>query len=231
MTTTQDIRADFSRAASTPQARAEIRAQLIAMASRQLTEVFDSFVGGANQPGGYAGLGGDGFIIPGVLGSGTPSAQTYLDGAQTWRSAEQFIRTGSDVGNSTTTLADVTDLAVPVQANFAFWFSALIIFRSAATTTGLTLAATGPASPDNFVMAIRIADSLTSFATGMTRAYDVGVTSTGVDTANVDCIAVLEGLFRNGVNPGLFQVRFASEVGASAVTVKLGSTLRAQQIG
>lgn len=182
--------------------------------------------------------------IIGFSGSGVPASLVVgvndqvltADSAQAlgvkWATAagggesEVIVRLGSAVSNSTVTLADITGLSFSALANADYIFEAWLIFQSAATATGIALAANGPASPVAFVMQRAVQLTLTTGVLGHARAYNSGAASASVDTANVDCIATLNGILRNGANAGTFVLRFASEVAGSAVTIKVGSVLR-----
>jgi hypothetical protein len=103
-----------------------------------------------------------------------------------------------------------------------------IIFRSAATTTGIALAVNGPSGPAAIVVQRQIPTSLTAVTMGQARAYNSGAASSGVDVINADNLAILQGILRNGANSGTVILRFASEVAGSTVTVRAGSMARWQ---
>ncbi len=132
----------------------------------------------------------------------------------------------SDVTNSTTTIANVTGLSFPVAASTDYRMRCSLMYRSAAIGTGIKVSVTGPATPTAVTGMFQTYVSALASATtqgSLFRAYDGGVASTGVDTANVDTPGTLDVTFRNGANAGTLQVRFNSEVAASTVTMKAGS--------
>lgn len=133
----------------------------------------------------------------------------------------------SDVTNSTTTIANVTGLSFPVAANTDYRMVCSLLYRSAATTTGIKVSVTGPSTPTSVTGMFNTYVSAAAAATvqgSLFRAYDGGVASTGVDTINVDTPGTLDVVLRNGANAGTLQVRFNSEVATSTVTVKAGSS-------
>jgi hypothetical protein len=164
----------------------------------------------------------DGLVKTKVGTSGTPTPLVPT--------VESVIKLTADRNSTVVTFADITGLSFPVAVSTNYVFEATIIFRSVATTTGIALAANGPASPVSFTMQRRIATSLTAATLGMARAYNSGAASADVDIANVDMIAHLSGVLRNGLNAGTFILRFASEVATSQVTIKAGSVLRWKKI-
>jgi len=52
------------------------------------------------------------------------------------------------------------------------------------------------------------------------------VIGTGVTAINSNHTARISGIITNGANAGNFQVTFASEVAASAITLQIGSELQ-----
>lgn len=138
-------------------------------------------------------------------------------------------RLASDLTSTATALANATGLSFAVEANKDYRWDADLTFRSAATTTGIHLAVSGPASPTSCCCMIMIADGGTSQADWGT-GYDNGQMSAAVYAADTDYPARLSGIFRNGANAGTFILRFASEVAASQVTIKAGSVIRWQQL-
>ena len=138
-------------------------------------------------------------------------------------SYRNLVTLGADVANSLVTFADVTGLSFPVAANTKYRFYCLITFNAAATTTGAGWAVNGPAAQT--LVAYKYDSSLTvgSQFSGSANTYDAGTVSTG-STATTGNIAVLEGALFNGANAGTLTVRFKSEIAASAITAKAGST-------
>jgi hypothetical protein len=139
-----------------------------------------------------------------------------------------LVRLTGDVVSTVTAFADVTGLSFPVLPNTDYLIEALLIYQAAATTTGINLAVNGPASP---VAVVGDWQAYTSASAQLARrfnAYNSGTATTGVLAANTNEYAKLTCLFRNGVNAGTFALRHASEVAASAVTIKAGSVLKWQ---
>lgn len=150
----------------------------------------------------------------------------YLSGA--WQDCGALTKKlTADVSNNTTTIANVTGLSFPVAASTDYRMRCSLMYRSAATTTGIKVSVTGPATPTAVTGMFTTYVSAAAAATvqgGLFRAYDGGAASSGVDTINVDTPGVLDVTFRNGANAGTLQVRFNSEVGTSNVTIKAGSS-------
>jgi hypothetical protein len=156
------------------------------------------------------------------LVGGAPNAQTWggLD-------ASSISRVGTDIVNSTVTMASITELALPVAANQAYMVDYVIAHVSALATTGIQFAFTGPASPTSFVAVAEMQQTATTFQTATLQAYGsftAGAASIATPSLNYNRIKVM---MVNGATAGTLQVQFASEVAASAVTVKVGSALQA----
>lgn len=150
--------------------------------------------------------------------------------------------------NSTVTPAAVTDLVVTLGAGvyaFKFW----IVYQSAATTTGIEMMANYTGTATRLVATWYSLTTGGAAATGVTdqastataqliegkgqraSASTAGSTGTtqGVDTANADQLAVMEGvLVASG--GGDLRLMFASEVAGSAVTIMLGTALTLTRI-
>lgn len=154
--------------------------------------------------------------------------------AQVKAEAEFYVK-ATDLANSTTSLADVTDLIAAVDASRTYAFEAFLVWQSAATTTGIKLSVNTPAAVTTLAFAREImrsgAVSTDGLESEMVLAADGGTVTADVDAANTNRMARLSGVLINGVNAGNLTVRFASEVGASAVTIKTGSWFRVQRIG
>jgi hypothetical protein len=151
-----------------------------------------------------------------------------LPGDQKWSGidASSLYRLVTDVTNSTVTMASLTDFAVPVAAATAYMLDYTIMFASAATTTGIQIGVTGPASPTSVLIVAETQITTTTWQTATATAYGNLTASTGVSTITVPNLCRVKIVLLNGVNAGTVQIQFASEVAASAITVKAGSLLQ-----
>lgn len=121
-----------------------------------------------------------------------------------------------------TTLVDVTGLRFELAPHSHYYFRYLGGYTSAVSTTGLSLAVNGPASPDWISYAAQIA------MTGITAAYGVGAAYDTPSTAPTGGGATmlpfsLEGTISTGDVGGTFTLRAAAEVAGSTVTILRGS--------
>ena len=173
-------------------------------------------------------------LVP-VIASGTSKRITVKD----FRS-ERFIAATSTQANSTVTAASVTQLEAVVGVGthlMKYW----VCFRSAATTTGIQMYVNHTGTTTRLVStwytlttggaaATGVADQATTLTAQMMegkgqRASNVASGPIqGVDTANADQFAVVEGIVIVTVS-GTLQLMFNSEVAASAVTIMEGTTL------
>lgn len=144
-------------------------------------------------------------------------------------SPSTVIRLDGDVVNSTTSFADATGLTFTSVPNADYLLEAFLVYTSAATTTGLNLALNGPASPAGVVGEWRVYTSATAAVLRQFTAYNTGTASSGVLAAGSAQYAQFTGMLRTGATGGAVTLRFASEVAASAITLKAGSVLRVQQ--
>lgn len=139
------------------------------------------------------------------------------------------VRLAADVTNSTTTLANVTGLAVALAANSTYQIDGQVMFQTAATTTGIRLTQTVPTG-STVVAQWNTPTSLTASTLANQRAADAGATTTAIDTANANTLATTSILVINGATAGSLQIRFASEVAGSNAVVKAGSNLVAIKV-
>ena len=133
--------------------------------------------------------------------------------------------------STSTALADVTQLVRALVANATYSIDCFVTFQSAATTTGLNL---GFTSPTGCVCSVEVVVPITSTAAATqlrttfpnAAATNTGnVLGTGVTAINSNHTARISGIITNGANAGNFQVRFATEVNASAVTLQTSSVM------
>lgn len=126
--------------------------------------------------------------------------------------------------NSTVTMGDATGLSFAVANGTYYAYRFLVLFQTAAITTGIRLSVTHPAATLTAYTALipAAADAVNALYSGWGTASDDAVVGTGVQAANTTYLATLEGVLLPSAG-GTLQLRFASEVAASAVTVKRGS--------
>lgn len=134
--------------------------------------------------------------------------------------------TSDTSSNTTTTLANANGLLFAVKDGVYYKFKFMVLYRSAATTTGIILSVTIP----NVTEFIAIADvPVSTVAAGTAKiirgdiiASATKVTGTGTPTTTQSYLAEINGMILPSAD-GNVQVQFASEVAASGVTIKAGS--------
>lgn len=139
-------------------------------------------------------------------------------------SGPTFVTITGTVANNNAvanTIADVTGLSFPVTSGTRYWFRFVILYTSAATTTGSRWSINGPAVT---TLAYRSDYSLTATS----RTVNDGLTGYNVPAASnatslaAGNVAVIEGIILPSAN-GTVIARFASEVANSAITVQPGA--------
>lgn len=159
--------------------------------------------------------------------------------------ADTFSTLTSTQANSTTTAASATALEQTLGAG-TYLVKVWIVYQAAATTTGVEFylnhtgtvtrcAATWYTLTTGGAATTGIADQATTLTAQMMegkgqRAANATTGPTqGVDTANADQFAVLEGIVVVTAS-GTLQFKFASEVAASAVTLQPGTTMTVTKV-
>jgi len=113
-----------------------------------------------------------------------------------------------------------------LTAGVTYRVTGRVLFTSAATTTGLKVALTYPAVTfGSFVVDGPIAaDGANGFLQGTITSSGDGVTFTGVQAIGTAYLARIEGIIKPSAS-GTLQVQAATEVAASNIIVKAGSSL------
>jgi hypothetical protein len=154
--------------------------------------------------------------------------------------APKAIRLPGDMTTSSTGFTNITDGTTPVQValreNRSYVFRCDLIYTTAATTTGIAFAMTGPTSPTTFTYTVRLCDEVNNCTTAATNnmKWQVGSGDDATGTATTDTpntgnnYATIEGVLNNGANAGNLTARVKAEVAAN-VTVKAGSACVATQ--
>ena len=133
----------------------------------------------------------------------------------------------ADITKSNVTLADITGLTFSIDASTTYLIEAYIFWLAAATTTGLSLALNGPASPTNVIYSAIIPTAATAIQAGGATAYETKITGTASLTTTLG--ATFSGQVVNGTTAGTLAMRWSPEVVASA-TIKRGSWARVVKI-
>ena len=165
----------------------------------------------------------------GLLPKLNNNASQFLNGQGAWATpaggggGATYVVLTADRTNATTSYADITDLSFAVSAATRYDIECLFQYNANATTTGIGIGWTGPASP-TFTTGQMIS--------GLTGATIGGTTIVGNDTGAVTTASVattgnsatFHGVWSNGANAGTLQMRFKSEVAiAAAIIIKAGS--------
>ena len=138
-------------------------------------------------------------------------------------------RLTADVANNTTTLANVTGLAIALDANATYAINARVMFQCAATGTGIRFTQTVPVGA-TVVAQWATPTSLTANTVANQRTADSGAATNGIDVANTNSLACADLLVVTAAAAGSLQIRFASEVAASNAVVKASSHLIAHKV-
>ena len=167
-----------------------------------------------------------------ILGSGDLTVSGTVTGF--W--AATVDKLTSTQQSTVTALGPVTQLVEAMVAGGVYRVDCFVTFRSAATTTGLNLGFTTPAGSEcqlEVVVPITstaAASQLRTIFPNAAATVTGNVLGTGVTATNSNHTARISGIVTCGATPGNFQVQFASEVNASAVTLQIGSSLIMQRI-
>lgn len=138
-------------------------------------------------------------------------------------SGPTYVSLAGDVINATQTYANITGLSWTVDASTNYDIECIFRYDANATTTGIGIGWTGPASPT--LTQGGMISGLTGATSGFTTSVgnDTGATTTA-SVATTNNTAIFKGIWRNGINAGTLQMRFKSEVAiANAITLKTGS--------
>lgn len=165
----------------------------------------------------------------GATGATGATGSTGPTGATGPGNPQDSVELGSDVTNSTTSLANATGLGLTLAASTTYQVEWRIRFQVSGLLVGLSLAVDGPSTPD-FVLALITIPNSAGVVPRSVRAYNSAVTATSIDTANADNVATISATIRTGGTGGTFIPRFAVSGIASSAVIKEGSTGLATEI-
>lgn len=140
-----------------------------------------------------------------------------------------FLR--ADITNNNgaaNTIADVTGLTFRAAAGELYWFDATIPYTAAAITTGSRWSVNGPAAPTFLHYTSTYTVDAVTQTVNYATAYDIPAASNASSLTSGN-VARITGFIRPSTT-GMVTMRFASEVGASAIVAKIGAVLRYQRV-
>lgn len=159
---------------------------------------------------------------------GTPSAGTLTNCTGLPVAGTSFLQVATmsaDATSTSTSLANVGNgLTATLEAFGKYMIEVYITFRTAATTTGIGLAINGSGSATLANGELITCASTTTRSFYNWRAYDDFSATGSVDASGTNLYARLNGVVLNGGSSSTINVRFASEVGGSTVTVEADGT-------
>lgn len=139
--------------------------------------------------------------------------------------------------STSTTLANITSLVLPMEANGVYQIQAFVTFKSEATLTGLNLGINTPSGCRNMVQ-ITVPITSTAAASQLRTTFpnaeiatNLGnVKGTGVTAKDSAHTASIIGIIRNGATDGNCQLMFATEVDSNAITLQIGSEMHLTKV-
>lgn len=152
----------------------------------------------------------------------TPTAHTHA--AADLSGVAKSVVLGSPVNVSgNNAFADITGLAVAVLNGVPTRFQFMILWGSAATTTGARFSLNGPAFT-NLAYMVRWNTTATVVTTApLGTSYNQNFTA-GTDANTASNLAIIEGIVIPSADGNLL-ARFANEVNGSAITARAGSSV------
>ncbi len=181
------------------------------------------------------GIGVDGIKLSRAAGSAEREV-VFPDHAGTVGLHIEAVKT-SDQTNDTVTAAAITALSATLAASSIYEFEAILLCKSAATTTGVQLRVMGPTSETEFVCYDITQLTTNTLVTTNTRrqyfiAFDTNMANLDAPAANSLFPVFIKGILKTtGSTPAVpLSFQFNSEVASSLVTIAAGSLLRVRKI-
>jgi len=177
-----------------------------------------------------------GSVLGGIMVDGVTASVDAFGMLSVAGGSLTVAKTTETQASTVTTFANLTELVASVAINSVYEVEAFVTFQSAATTTGLNLGFDAPAgSTCNFEVVVPVTSTAVSTQLRTTFPNALltntgNVLGTGVTAINSNHTAKISGLLSTGATAGTLQLKFASEVNASAITVQIGSVLKVKKI-
>lgn len=145
----------------------------------------------------------------------------------TWNIIDD-LTVAEEVATTSTAFANIVGLGQTLTGGAVYEMEIIVIYNSAATTTGINLSYSGVAAPTIYANLITIP---TATNTQVTRNYAAPNTeiSTTASSRIGNNIAIMKLIFGCSTT-GLYYPRFATEVAGSAITIKRGTNLKIRRL-
>lgn len=153
--------------------------------------------------------------------------KTYFD--TLYPPKPKYVRLSANRTSTSTSLADVTDMTVSIEANKVYRLKACIRYKGSVSTEAIGLSINGPASPTSVEFMVQAGANTTILRFEHVSTYDTVVM--GVSSLTTSLPAFIDALIVNGANAGTLAIRFKAETGgANSVTVEAGSWLILEEV-
>lgn len=159
--------------------------------------------------------------LTGNTGSTGSAGSNGTDGTNGLGWAARAIKT-ADQTLIGTSFATVTGLDLALMANKSYAFEFGLVCDSDATTTGIDVSITGPASPTSLYYTAEHWTTATAKAFRGATAYDDNAANTGSNGATRK-LFIVKGVIRNGANAGNLSPRAKREAVGTGPNVRAGS--------
>ncbi len=142
--------------------------------------------------------------------------------------SESVVVLSANRVNSTTTLANCTDLSFVADANSTYIIDGFIVWDTSATTVGVKISATASGSP-TITSGHFITDAASGTPDSSTYNANDVVTTTSASAYTNDNFGKLDALLVTSGSTSTWQLRFAAETTGSIV-IQQGSTIRYRKV-
>ncbi len=131
------------------------------------------------------------------------------------------VRSITQVSSAQGFLAGAPELAFALTAEVLYAFKFWVVFQTSTINCGILLSVEAP-NASLLVFHVETPTSLSAKANSNQRAQNGGAATTGIDTANANTLATIEGVVSLSVD-GALMVRFMPEAGAGTARIMPGS--------
>lgn len=146
----------------------------------------------------------------------------YIPNNQGEQHVPQAVLVSSVYTNATTTPSNIAGLAFTVAANRNYTMVCQLYYQGSASTAGLDVTITGPATPTSVIYSYQETVTATTTQGGVATAFGTKIVGNATVTATTNLPVEITMGLRNGANAGTVQVQ-GSATGVGTVTVQPGS--------